>query len=120
MVGGGLLVASRQRWSRVFEPAQGPQKKQDYYTDFCRLQHYFGTISKRDTLKFRRYRPIMQRIVKILLLRPGAGAELTILLAASAASDENFEPKWSILTDLLRVLMHLAYFLGLRVQILRK
>ena len=46
-----------QRWSRVFEPAQGPQKKQVYYTDCCRLQHYFGKISKRHTLNFSRYRP---------------------------------------------------------------
>ena len=86
-----------QRCSRVFEPGQGPQEKQVCYTDFCRLQSYFGKISKRDTLISSRYRPIRQHIVNILLRRPVAGAELTILLAASAASDENFEPKWSIL-----------------------
>ena len=55
-----------------------------------------------------------------LATKPAAGAELMFLLAASAASEENFEPSWSILTDLLRLLMHLAYFLGVPVQILRK
>ena len=82
-----------QRWSRLFEPAQGPQKKQAYHTNFCRLQHYFRKISKTDTLTFSRYHPIRQLIVKILLCRPVAGTEMTILLAASAASDENFDSK---------------------------
>ena len=70
-----------QRWSRVFEPGPGPQEKQVHYTDFCWLQNYFGKISKRDTLTFSRYRAIRQHIVKILLRRPAAGAELTVLLA---------------------------------------
>jgi hypothetical protein len=89
-----ILDIRDQRWSRFFEPGPGPQEKQVYYTDFCRLQNYFGKISKRDTLTFSRYCPIRQHIiVKILLRRPPAGAELTILFAASAASEENFEPK---------------------------
>ena len=46
-----------QRWSRVFEPAQGSQRKQVYYTDFVGYKTIRAKLSKKDTLTFSRYRP---------------------------------------------------------------
>ena len=84
-----------QRWSRDFGLDRLPRISKRATQTFVGYKTYL-TKKQVSALDFSAATAIK---VKILRRRPAAGAKLRFSVVASAASEENFEQKWTFLTD---------------------